>query len=203
MKTHTNTIKAMAILCGSLFGTLAAEARELTGIRSIVYAGTGCPQGTLSAQITGSRDGLDFVIDGMSAEAGTGISLREGRKNCQVMIDLQVPSGWTYAVKRAEFKGWYDMERGTQGYHRLATYFQGQADTGTTQLNFNGTNWGYYDLIKTVPASELVWSPCGLQRALNINTSVSVRSYGGSYGVITVDPETIPLGNLQLAFRRC
>src|SRR4051812_29314946 len=73
------------------------SAPDYVVVRGISYAGSGCPAGSLSENISLDYRGLSVIMDSFVAEIGPDIPLSMNRKNCQVMVDLDYPDGWQYS----------------------------------------------------------------------------------------------------------
>jgi len=176
-------------------------------IKDIVYNGSGCPPG--SADVRLARDGSSFrLVFGpeFEAEVGPGVPLIESRKNCQVLLTLNVPQGFTFAVGIVDYRGSADIASGSRGLFRATHYFQGEADESTTTQTFDGPFSGDWRAFHVVELTELVWAPCGVERALNINASIRLArgSARWSDSFMTVDSERGRLFTLiQFHWKTC
>ena len=100
----TKSLAAMGslLLSGSLFAT--APSGEIT-INDINYNGSGCPIGTVAQNVSDDNKAFTVIFSDYIAEAGDGISLRDGRKNCQLTLSLSVPQGWQYSIASFDYRG--------------------------------------------------------------------------------------------------
>ncbi len=174
-------------------------------VRSISYAGSGCPAGSVSTNVSPDGGSFSLMWDQFDAEAGPGVALSAGRKNCQLALDLDFPSGWSYAVKSVDHRGFVSLESGTTATLTTGYYFQGQATTARLSTSFYGPASKDYLVRDTLGSTAQVWSPCGSPRALNINVQarVSSTSRAGS-GLITLEsPVGGTLGGMTLEWQRC
>jgi hypothetical protein len=94
-------------------------------INSIVYGGTGCPQGSLGSYISSDRSTFTLIFDDYVASIGPGVAITESRKNCQLNVDLQYPSGFQYSVFSTVYRGYVGLDAGVQGYQGSTYYFSG------------------------------------------------------------------------------
>ena len=156
-------------------------------INSIAFAGTGCPAGTVAGNISEDAKAFTLLFDSYTAEAGPGILLNEGRKACQVNMDIHIPQGWQYSLFTVDTRGFLNLEPGTSAVQQNRYYFQGALSGPAYSSNFSGPRVGDYTARDTVGVASLVWSACGINRALNINTSVRVAASGGRRALATVD----------------
>lgn len=136
--------------------------------------GSGCPAGT--ASVTELPDNTAFTVSYSSylAEAGSGASPTDFRKNCQLSLLVHVPQGFTYAVASADYEGYAHLASGTSALEKANYYFQGTAQNGPYSHSLKGPfddDWNFTD---TADAATLVYAPCGEDRVLNINTELRV-----------------------------
>lgn len=156
-------------------------------IAGIVYAGSGCPAGSVAEMVAPDAKSFTLLFDSYIAEAGPGIPRRENRKNCQIAVDLRFPQGWSYTIFEVDYRGYANLDSGTQGVQRTDYYFQGSYQTATMQSTFRGPFDDNYQIRDTLGLSALVWSPCGATRAINLNTQVRVAATGYRRALMTID----------------
>ena len=156
-------------------------------INSISFAGTGCPAGTVAGNIAPDAKAFTLLFDSYVAEAGPGVSLSEGRKACQLNVDLHIPQGWSYTLFTLDTRGFLNLEPGTSAVQSNKYYFQGSLSGPTLSSQYIGPRVGDYTNRDNIGVAALVWSPCGLNRALNVQTSVRVAAGGGRRAMATVD----------------
>ena len=120
-------------------------------INGIVYGGTGCPQGSLGSFISADRqtyvlspystraDGgtlltlnlrFTLIFDDYVASIGPGVGITENRKNCQLNINLEYPSGFQYSVFSQVYRGYVELDAGVSALQEATYYFSG----GTASL---------------------------------------------------------------------
>lgn len=198
------TLKNLALVGAPLFLSLAASAQadvpDYVRVRNIHYAGTGCPAGSVAENISPDRQAFTVSFDQYIAAIGPGVAITEKRKNCQLTVDLDFPPGWSFTIFSVDYRGYVSLERNVQGSQQSKYYFQGQAATGTLVSQFNGPIDDDYQIRDELGLSAQVWSPCGAQRALNINSIVllnNARNRNGS-GLMTLDSID---GQLRLVHR--
>ncbi len=126
--------------------------------------------------IASDKQAFTLSFGSYIAEMGPGIPLRDSRKNCQITLTLTVPSGWQFSVGTFDYRGFADLPRKTKAVAITQYYFQGQSGTWGVSHTINGPFWDPFQFTDKIPL--LSWSPCGEQRALNVNTSIAVRNSG-------------------------
>lgn len=212
----SSMIKALVsgLMGAALLAATAAQAQSsrpsYVRVRGISHAGTGCPAGSVAVNISPDREAATFLFDEFVAEIGPGVPFSAKRKNCQISLDLAYPSGWQYEVVGMTHSGYVSLDRGITATQTVSLYFQGQSQTARLSTTMRGPMDQDYRIRDVLSSGSTVTSPCGVQRALNINTSVNLTSTSSSswaQGLITVDkdPGDLPngTGNLILKWSRC
>lgn len=173
-------------------------------IKSIAYAGSGCPAGTVSESLAPDAKAFTLLFDSYVAEAGRGIPLRESRKNCQLAVDLRFPQGWSFTIVDVDYRGYASIDRGATGMQKTNYYFQGQRMGPSLQTTLRGPFNDDYHIRDTLGVDAVVYSPCGLTRALNLNTQVRVQARGSSQAFMTIDSIDGELTHIYgIKWRRC
>jgi len=157
-------------------------------IKGVSYGGTGCPQGTMSSQISSDRSIVTLIFDSYIASVGPGIAVTEQRKNCQLNVDLVYPGGFQYSVLSADYRGYSAIQKGVTGTLKSTYYFSGQTAQTSTEYKFEGPVTGDYLKHDEADSTSVVWSPCGAAGMLNINSQVRLESKSSSAtGLLTTD----------------
>ncbi|KAF1936580.1 hypothetical protein EJ02DRAFT_459422 [Clathrospora elynae] len=157
-------------------------------IRGVTYGGTGCPQGTVSSQISSDRTIMTLIFDSYIASIGPGIAVTEQRKNCQLNVDIAYPGGFQYSILSADYRGYSSIQKGVQGTLKSTYYFSGQTDQTSTSYVFDGPTNGDYLKHDEADNTSIVWAPCGTDGMLNINSQVRLTSTNNSAtGLLTTD----------------
>ncbi|KAF2822677.1 hypothetical protein CC86DRAFT_385600 [Ophiobolus disseminans] len=157
-------------------------------IRGVSYGGTGCPQGTMSSQISNDRSIVTLIFDSYIASIGPGVPVTEQRKNCQLNVDLEYPGGFQYSILSADYRGYSSIQKGVTGTLKSTYYFSGQTAQSSTEYKFEGPATGDYLKHDEADSTSIVWSPCGAAGMLNINSQVRLESkVSAATGLLTTD----------------
>jgi hypothetical protein len=192
-------IKSISSLLVGIAGILATSAQAqvppyvtippfVNGVQNPSYGGTGCPAGTARAVVSPDRQAFTMIFDQYYVNAPSPGSL--DRKNCQILVNFDFPQGWSYSIVRLDYRGFVDLGPGASGFQQSLYYFQGQPQQGRLRTNFYGPRSGDYTISDTLGISDVVWSPCGARRGLNINSSLFAsagRGFANSYAYLTND----------------
>lgn len=162
--------------------------------------GTGCPAGTWNVNIdpSGQTFTLTFSSYDISLSPGQALAVRD----CQIGINLHSPQGLSYSIAQFFYSGYAFLDSpGMSARQTAHYYFQGnpiEAEKGNTSLS--GPVDQEYTYQDNVPIADLVWSPCGAQRLLNVSTRIlemnNPQKTGTGYmNTLAVD------GNITLRFK--
>lgn len=182
------------------------SAPDYFNINSIVYAGSGCPAGTVAENISPDLQAFTLLFDSYFAEVGEGVATREKRKNCTINLSFSYPPGWQFALIEMHARGFVSLEQNVTAQQKTSFYFQGDTQTGSFEQNFSGPTDEDYIATSTIPFTNAVWSNCAANRALNVGTQVRLdnsRNRNGS-GLITIDSiDGVVTHFYGLTWRRC
>ena len=146
--------------------------------------GSGCPKDTVYVLPSPDNSVFTVTYSDYIAQVGAGTEPDEFRRNCQLSLHVHVPQGFTYAIAKADYRGYALLRPGAWGYQQANYYFQGDSHTTRSRHSFNGHLEGDWTATDLVGIASLVWAPCGAVRYLNINTELRV-------GLGTSDPKLI------------
>jgi hypothetical protein len=175
-------------------------------VTGISYAGSGCPAGSVADILSDDAQQFTLLFDSFVASAGPDINITDNRKNCQLNIGLHVPQGWSYTVATIDFRGYAQLDRRVEGTQKAVYYFGGSTRQATAQSTFRGPMDEDYVIRDTLGLEAVVWSPCGVERNLNINTQVRVNNSRdrNASGLLTVDSIDGSVEQIyHLSWRRC
>jgi hypothetical protein len=142
----------------------------------VTVNGTGCPAGTATVAMSPDNTAFTVTYSAYTALVGVGSTTTDWRKNCQLNLIVHVPSGFTYAINKVDYRGFASLEAGASATQRANYYFQGQTQTAYISHPFTGPLGDDWQTSDEVPVAALVWAPCGALRNLNINTELRVAA---------------------------
>jgi hypothetical protein len=176
-------------------------------IHSLSWAGSGCPAGSVAENIAPDFTAFTLLFDSYVAEIGPGQPLSKSRRNCQILIDLDFPQGWSFTMFDADYRGYLSVEAGVSGSQQSQYYFQGETQTARLQTKLVGPYDGDYQMRDTLTLDAEVWSGCGAHRALIINTDVRLMNTSGgskAQGLMTLDSVNGKVTHIYgMQWRRC
>lgn len=200
-----------------LFSTLAAPAHapkvdpppaDKMSIEVASANGSGCADNTASITISPDNQAFTISYSEYTAQVGVGADPTEFRKNCQISLNVHVPSGYTYAIASTDYRGYYRLAAGATGVEQAGYYFQGYSGTARARHDFAGPAEGDWQTTDRVGIDSLTFLKCGDTRFLNINTELRV-SAGKSdpkttTSLMTMDSTDTSLDTIyHLAWKKC
>jgi hypothetical protein len=174
-------------------------------VNNIVHGGTGCPNGTVASDISEDAKAFTLLFDNFVAEAGPGLPRSASRKFCQLTVNLHVPQGWSYTLFDVTYSGFASLDAGTTGTEKSTYYFEGSpSESVTLETTNSGPYNSDFQISDSLGLSELVWSPCGVNRALNVKSSIQVTAAPGQSALITIDSiDGELIHRYGISWRRC
>jgi len=174
-------------------------------LKSISYGGTGCPQGSVGSSFSDDRTSFTLLFDAFVASSGPGVAVTEGRKNCQLALNIHVPNGFSYSVATFDYRGYVQLPAGVSAEQKSTYYFQGEQLQASGATRFAGPVAKDYLSRDTIPLAAMVWSKCNKVVPININAQVRLLGAGpGKQAQITTDSIDGKVQHiLGLQFRKC
>lgn len=97
-------------------------------VKDIKYNGSGCPSGSVTSQFSDNRKIFTVTFNKYEANIGPNVQLRsDARKNCQLNLKLNYPSGFQYSVIGFVTRGYADIDAGVTAEVGSIYYFSGQS----------------------------------------------------------------------------
>ncbi|PMD64412.1 uncharacterized protein K444DRAFT_555040 [Hyaloscypha bicolor E] len=120
---------------------------------------------------------LTEPFSSFTAEVGATTQPMDARKFCQINLDLHYPQGFQFSVLSTTFRGFVGLDKGVTATLSALYYFSGpNQNQVTTSTMFHGPEFEPYTAVSNVDFTSLVWSPCGANWPLNVQTAVAVVS---------------------------
>ena len=137
--------------------------------------GSGCPAGSADIQVSPDYTAFTVTYSKYTASVGPDATPLDFRKNCQMALDIKVPSGITFAIASADYRGYASLRHGSFGQQAASYYFQGHSQTTRSRHDFKGPMEDSWQRTDKVGIASLSFLPCGERRYLNINTELRVN----------------------------
>ncbi|KAF2846887.1 hypothetical protein T440DRAFT_557802 [Plenodomus tracheiphilus IPT5] len=172
-------------------------------ITNVVSGGSGCPQGSIDVSWTDSKVLPIYFTQAFTAKTGPSTDITLSRKNCQLTLALSFTPGYSFSLLSADYTGYGDLDAGITGVVKSTYYFSGDKDQTSTTLTVPGPFKGRY--YKNDDVGVSVWSECGGEAALNVNSEVALSPLGAAgSGVLAQTKESARVSSsLFVQWRKC
>jgi len=199
----------IAAVCGAALSTGAIAISQNFSPNDVAlglpaYGGNGCPAGSVAATLSPDAKSLSLLFDGYTVEAGGSDNGRIDRKSCNIAIPVHVPQGLSVSLYKIDYRGYVYQPPGAQTTFNTEYFFAGSRGP-TYQKTFRGPKDEDYLLTNNLLGSAQVWSACGADVNLRVNSSLRVRTNRNKQEAIaTVDSADIRSGiKYHLQWKRC
>ncbi|KAH6661712.1 hypothetical protein B0J14DRAFT_708013 [Halenospora varia] len=175
-------------------------------IKTFTFAGSGCPAGSVANSTDPTKTVLTLLFDRYVAQIGPGTLPTDHRKNCQINLDVHFPNGWQFSIFSVDYRGFEQLDRGVTGTQMATYYFSGQRDQISASTTFPGPKTPQNYLISSdFLVDSLVWSPCGANLPLNINSQIFLTSTNtNANGLLTTDSTDFKFHQIfHIRWRQC
>lgn len=167
------------------------------------YGGNGCPAGSASVTLSPDEQSVSILFDEYLVEAGDDVGKTLDRKSCNIAIPVHVPQGYSISIFAIDYRGFLSVPRGAQARLTAEYFFAGAQGPRLSQV-YSNTERDYL-VQHNLAASALVWSACGADVNLRINSSMLVRANArGDSTLATVDSADLQAGMIyHIQWKRC
>jgi len=138
------------------------------------YGGSGCPAGSAMATLSPDNKSLSIIFDEYLVEAGAVNRKRLARKNCSIAIPVHVPQGFSVSIIDVDYRGYVSLPRRAQARFSVEYFFAGIRGPRFIKT-FRGATDEDYTLSNKLGVNAMVWSKCGADVNLRVNSSMMVR----------------------------
>jgi hypothetical protein len=159
-------------------------------INLVTVNGSGCAGETAAVALSPDNTAFTVTYSDYLAQAGGGAGPVDFRKNCQLVVNVHVPQGFTYAIAEADYRGFASLAAGADAVERANYYFQGDPQTGYISHDIPGPLSDDWEQSDTTPVASLVFAPCGVERDFDINTELRVNAGTQNPGTTSSSPWT-------------
>jgi hypothetical protein len=156
-------MKMIILLAGLLGYSALAQAQSVT-IIGVRMTGTGCNDSTAWANTTSDGKTLSVLFDNLKVEIGNGSENPQSsmlKKNCRVLIDVEVPFGYQYGLDQTDYRGFAALPVSAYGMHRFTQIVPGQPIASAREAQLRGPIADDYAVSVKQKPGRVVYSPCG------------------------------------------
>ncbi|KAJ2996668.1 hypothetical protein HDV02_006306 [Globomyces sp. JEL0801] len=157
-----------------------------TSIKKVTYIGSGCPSGSVEGSLAEDKSKFDLKFKNIMAMSGPNVPLVESQKSCDIAVDLQYPSGYSYAITSIDYKGNVNLPSGLIVAHSASLSF-GTESLMKSKAQLSGPIVTDYNLVDTMAQANYVWSRCESPSPNLIKSSVILEGNLSLPGRLTVN----------------
>jgi hypothetical protein len=155
------------LVVGGFADPAFAGKRPASGVtvETVQVQGTGCRGDTAAVALSSDNTAFTVTYSGYVVQAGPAAGRKDGSKDCKLKVKVSLPKNWTFAIDQIDYRGYGQLAAGvraTLAYDTASRVFTGPLDD----------DWQVTDA--TPPA----FGPCGKQRMLPVETSLTIDASG-------------------------
>lgn len=156
----------------------SGEGRKGVRLGKVVYSGSACPQGSISARLHQNNTRLKLNFKQYVIEV-RGRNKRSIRKTCDISLPLKIPKGMSVSLVSANYSGKVALPIGSHA--RMTTTYAFTGKRGHRyKTDIHGPHHKGYKFHDPLSALASVWSACGKDARLRIITSTRIKKDAGS-----------------------
>jgi hypothetical protein len=171
-------------------------------IETVNAGGSGCPAGTVRANISSDRTQAELFFDKFITQLSpaTVTPLSPSTTDCTVSYNINYPSGWSVSLEKIQLRGSVNTNYGATGTLSSDFYIPGLDVDTVVEKDFPANQQGFYLVEQKAPV--LAYTQCGAVFPLDVTTELSLN---GRTSDITGDNtiKVVDIPRLRLAWRRC
>lgn len=202
-----NKLGALIAFMAFASGALVSDnsfAEEGLILGTPVYGGNGCPAGSASATLSPDQQSVSILFDSYQIEAGGITGKRMDRKSCNIAIPVHVPQGWSISIVEVDYRGFNSLPPGAYSQFNVEYFFAGGIGPRYSKRFYGSIDQDFL-LNNTLQATAFVWSACGAETNLRINSNMMVMTNRfGEQALSSVDSIDLKSGIVyHLQWKRC
>jgi hypothetical protein len=176
-------------------------------IKSITYAGTACPDGTVASNIAPDAKAFTLLFDSWFLGAGPAVpgAPVTTHLSCQIGITMQAPAGWQVSLLTVDYRGFADLAAGDEARIKSLFRFAGSSVQDSFTAIVQGPYADNFQARSETLLKTATWSSCdGEEKTLHLDVASTITATtdaGASLSLDAVDGELIY--KTGLVWRRC
>ena len=152
------------------------------------YGGPGCPGGTAAVAL--SRDGKNLSLRFVRYQVAAGGARSFDRKSCNLAIPVHVPAGQSVSILSVAYRGFNRLPASAKSEFQVESFFSGGRGP-VFKRSFPGPQQGVFAVAENAAVTSGVWSACGADVILRINSSLLVNSGNGQTASASVASQDV------------
>jgi hypothetical protein len=180
MRKIAVVLAALAVFLSAGSPAVASTGRVVIDIVAVY----GCVADSARVEVAPDNTSFHLWFDRSQVHIGPGAFPTDARRNCQVVLSIQMPDGSAYAIDRVEYGGYALIAPGAVFTQRARHHRTGQEPVPPVRSHsWTGPYDAEWQAVDTFPAEEQHFPPCGTNP--DFSTFLGLRLDAG-----TSDPAT-------------
>jgi len=168
----------LAYISGAILICSTSANAQSVSIRGVRMVGTGCQTTAADAATTPDGKTLSILFDNYKVEIGQGSEnpqLTSLKKNCRILIDLDVPAGYQFGLSQTDYRGFAALPASAYGMHRFTHIAPNQPIVSMREAQLVGPVADDYSVSVKQKPGRFVYSPCNTRfQTLELLSELSV-----------------------------
>lgn len=171
-------MRSMILFVANLIlGSVAvADTPTQMSVENLAVNGSGCPVGSVSSSVSPDKQSVTIYFSDYISEIGPGIDAVYRRRACQLTFNIKHSPGWRFGLVAFRYQGIIDLDEGIVARHRSQYYLQGDPEEFGFVTTMQGPERGTFSFSEQIAPTEVYWSDCDSNRAINIKTSLRLNA---------------------------
>lgn len=192
------------ICCTLLFYSIQVFSGSKVEILEPTFTGSGCPKGSTDVSISSDARKIDITFDSFFVEADVAMGHVTAAKNCETVIRVKVPHGFSLAVERINYNGVNNLPYGANA-HIVGDHFFNHEQLALINKRFYGTSNSPFNITTRILYHGLFWTPCGEEAIISSKTNLAISASKSlrSASIQVDNRESRPGISYDLLWRSC
>lgn len=156
-------------------GSHAPPESDRVGVDLLNINGSGCRQGTVAVSVSPDNQAFTVTYSKYLVQVGVGATRNDASKDCRLNLKVRPPSGYTYTIAAADYRGYADLAPGATATIRASFYFQGPKPAGRLHP-ITGPLTDNWQVTHPADSAASAFGRCGAARNLNVDTELTVTA---------------------------
>jgi len=170
----------------ALASTASAQPPQSVQIQSVQYRGPACPPDSATVDLIDGNTSFLVTYNNFQAQAGPGIPLTESSKFCNLVIDVQFPEDYQFAVSSISYRGNARLDADVLARFRARYNFPGERSV-SSDVRMGGMERVLQDFEVGGEFEELAWSPCTGRATLITTGTAQILAEPDAQGLVTAE----------------
>jgi len=195
-------VKLMSLIILNILSANAIAKSDQLELGIPVIGGNGCSKNSSSVQLNNNKDVIQIRFSDYFVIADEQRSL--DRKSCNLAIPLHIPEGYSVAVVEANYHGFLSLPENSTLDLNTEYFFVGE-ESAKLSRQVTGEAFGDFQLTDAVLMENEIWSKCGEDTIMRVNTSMLLKNKkSNELAIAVIDSADINSGILyQIKMRKC